>query len=233
MAWNGEPTRIKEVERSDDTWMITTTDSSGFGFSTKYTEGKPDPQPGDLIQTDLYRGSMIRGITLRGERLYYLSDEQIAQQDEERTARHRAEQLEKFEQEREALDADYEALPDVFRRRIDWFRAHNPDFRWKFEAYEMSVCKDAVRIAATLETPKKIAQFGKASYEKQRELVPGLYDGHSGNSFACAVQLASWYVQNPLWVIAEHGALTPLVGCDEYGCAHPRPQDVLDAIKES
>jgi hypothetical protein len=31
-------------------------------------------------------------------------------------------------------------------------------------------------------------------------------------------------------VVAEHGAMTPLVGCEDYGCQHPREQDVLDAV---
>jgi hypothetical protein len=81
-----------------------------------------------------------------------------------------------------------------------------------------------------MKTAKGVQRFQKASYKRQRTLVPDLYDGHSGNSFGMACRLAFLYLTDPLLVIAEHGAMVPLTGCEDYGCAHPRPADVLEAV---
>lgn len=220
---------IKKVERSRGFYDIVTEDSGGFFLKSKYVKGKP-PQVGDEITIHVYLGSSIRGVILRGKRLYYLTDKEIEAEREEWLAKREVRKQRDFRKARRSLDDSYDALPAVFQRRISWFRAHNPDFRVDNEAYEMSVCTDAVRIAETLKTPAKIRSFSKASYKRQRELVPDLYVGHSGNSFGCAVHLAHMYVTNPLLVIAEHGAMVPLTGCEEYGCAHPRPADVMAAI---
>jgi hypothetical protein len=48
-----------------------------------------------------------------------------------------------------------------------------------------------------------------------------LADGHSGNTVGCACLLARLYLTSPEDVARMHGALTPLVGCAEYGCVHP------------
>lgn len=53
------------------------------------------------------------------------------------------------------------------------------------------------------------------SYEEQREVVPNLNDGHSGNTFGCACALAFAYLDCPENVPKMHGALSPLVGSDE------------------
>lgn len=45
------------------------------------------------------------------------------------------------------MDVDYENLPDAFKKRIDRFRANNPDFRFEFESYELFCCMEAVKIA--------------------------------------------------------------------------------------
>ena len=53
--------------------------------------------------------------------------------------------------------------------------------------------------------------------DKQKMIVP-IDDGHSGNTFGCAVMLAILYVTSPEYIIKAHGALAPLVGCEAYGC---------------
>lgn len=227
----GGPQPITKVERREGTWLIET-EGSGFGFDTKYTKGKRAPEVGDLIECHTHLGSRIRGVTLRGELLFHKTDEELEADRLEFSQKQRERREKEFKQNRKKLNEQYDALPREFQRRVSWFRAHNPDFRVEFEPYELSCCTDAVLIATTLKTAAKIKRFAKASHKKQQELVPGMYDGHSGNSFGMALRLASLYVQNPLFVIAEHGALTPLVGCEEYGCAHPRPADVIAAIEK-
>jgi hypothetical protein len=231
MAWNEEPAVITKVTRLRGMWHIETK-GSGFAFDTKYTKGKGAPQVGDEIICHTVQGSTVRGVTLRGELLYYKTDEELEQDREKWKEEHQQKKLKEFNRNRLKLNKAYDALPPEFQRRISWFRAHNPDFRVEFEAYEMSCCTDAALIVETLGTAKQVEKFAKASHKKQHEMVPGLYDGHSGNSFGMAVSLARMYVANPLWVIAQHGALTPLVGCEEYGCAHPRPADVIASLPE-
>lgn len=227
--WSDGP--ITELNRlRGGNWDVQT-NRSGFILSKEQLGKTKPPKLGDEIATYTHRGSMIRGVDLRGEPLFYKTDAELEIEHQEWVARHNEKQRKEFERNRRKLDRQFASLPDVFQRRISWFRAWNPDFRWKEEAYELTSCVDAVKIAAVMKTPKGVERFQKMSYAKQRERVPDLYDGHSGNSFGMACRLAFLYLTDPLLVIAEHGALTPLVGCEDYGCMHPRPQDVLDAVE--
>lgn len=222
---------IKEVSRYKGSFSIVLEGGTGFGFKASFLEGKKPPQVGDTCRVYAGWGSRIRGVDLRYEPVFYKTPDELDAEHKEWIADHRERQHKEFEKNRRKLDRQFSSLPDVFQRRISWFRAWNPDFRWQNEGYEMMVCVDAVKIAETMKTVKGVQRFQRASWKKQREMVPGLEEGHSGNSFGCAVLLAKLYLANPLYVIAEHGALTPLVGCEEYGCAHPRPSDVMDALK--
>lgn len=53
-------------------------------------------------------------------------------------------------------------------------------------------------------------------YEEQKILVPGLDDGHSGNTFGMSVYLAYWYLTKKDNVTKIQGALSPIVGSKEY-----------------
>ena len=55
-------------------------------------------------------------------------------------------------------------------------------------------------------------------YNLQKEVIPNLGEGHSGKSFGAAMFLASMFLQRPALIAKAHGALCPLVGCDDYGC---------------
>lgn len=63
-------------------------------------------------------------------------------------------------------------------------------------------------------------------YDYQRhERVLGISEGHSGNTFGCALRLASWWLQgNEEAIEKSHGALAPLVGSKAYGCV-PRDSE--------
>jgi hypothetical protein len=220
---------ITKVRRQRGGFSIET-NGSGFWLSREQLGTEKAPKVGDQIATYTHHGSMMRGVDLRGTPLYYKTDAELEVEHEQWVEDRKEKQRKEFEKNRRKLDRQFAALPDVFQRRISWFRAWNPDFRWENEAYELSCCTDAVKISAAMKTPKGVVRFQKMSYKKQRELVPDLYDGHSGNSFGMACRLAWVYLENPLLVIAEHGALTPLVGCEQYGCMHPRPSDVMEVL---
>lgn len=207
---------IKTVGESGDYWSILTTESSGFGIP------KPtpiDPKPGMTVRTYGPMFGFIRGVYLNGEKCYY----RTPAEDREK---HRLDMIEKdrqdrakFEKNRTDHDRRIAALPECFRQRIAKFQYNNPDFRWKFESYELFCCEQAVVIADTLKTPEAIREFHAIKeWKDQMSAVPGLSDGHSGNTFGCAVTLAIDYLTKKQNVVARHGALAPLVGSEEYGC---------------
>src|SRR5439155_24841417 len=108
-------------------------------------------------------------------------------------------------------------------------------WRWEHEAYEMSACTDAVKVAEAWNKAEGIDHgrddFSAWIHEVHPEDVGG-FEGHSGNSWDFACRLASCLIYDPAMVVLEHGALTPLVGCIDYGCPHPPPPDVMDRLEE-
>ena len=60
----------------------------------------------------------------------------------------------RFRKNERSLDAKYKKLPAVFKKRLKIFRDSNPNFRWEYEAYEMTCCVDAVKIAKAVKTVK-------------------------------------------------------------------------------
>lgn len=158
---------ITKIAESDAAWDITTNDL----WTTQLRKDRsPDtPRIGDTFTTFGQIGYAFHGQALNGRVLWYQSVEDEEAQHRQDLADGERRKRERFEADRARLDAEYAALPETFRDRIDKFRATNPDFRW----------------------------------------------------FGFAVRLAYWYVTDPGAVVAEHGALTPLVGCGDYGCPHP------------
>lgn len=163
-------------------------------------------------------GYPVRGLTLNGVVVFYRTEEEQAEHHRRDVEESQRKQREEFEANRDELDTRFYALPQVFRDRITRFRYNNPDFRWKYERYELFSCEQAVVIAEALKTPDAIESFASKSWDEQKRLVPGLDEGHSGNTFGMAVRLAWLYLANPEGVKRMHGALAPLVGSEEYGC---------------
>jgi len=225
---------IKNVKEHDTVWVISY-DGYGMGLSKKYGV---KPEVGQRIRVYTYQGSLIRGVDLDDETVFFMTAEEVEEDQKQRRDKYVAEQKQKFKEQREELDATVASLPEPFQRRIQWFRDHNPDFRWEWEAYELSSCVDAVKIAEwAKEQAAKVAipPFSKTPHENinwfrelpsddQRKQIPDLtYDDHSGNTFSAAVMLALHYVIDPEWVFYDHGVGVPLAGCEDYGCHHPRP----------
>lgn len=188
-------------------------------------------------------GSPVRGLDINGIQCFYRTEEEQRIKAVKEVEKYKNEQKTEFEKNKESLDQKYLNLPEVFQRRIDKFRTNNPDFRWKYEPYEMFCCEQAVVIATaiskqlvnqtmneslTLEEAKKVIaekapsalrEFYDMSWEKRKETIPELADGYSGNTFGCSVKLAGFYIsENPENVVKFHGALAPLVGSEKYGC---------------
>lgn len=206
-------------------WSVGYGDSMGCGVRDVGVE----PKVGDTLTIFGQFGYSFHGQALNGQVIWYLSPEEEESEFEASQRARQAQQRAEFEANRATLDADYDSLPETFKERIDKFRRTNPEFRWEFEGYEMMCCKDALKIAAYCsvnrlaegEEPtaaENVGAYQKLPYEEQKKA--GITEGHSGNSFGFAVRLAYLWVTDPGMVVQEHGALTPLVGCIEYGCPH-------------
>ncbi len=222
----GQTHTLTKVEKYGDGDFSLSADHTGFGLDGKYGV---EPKIGDVVTIYTHQGSLIHGFDLNGEPVYYRTRAEVDEDRRRGTEEAQRKRDEEFEAEREQRDAAFDALPPIFKQRIVWFRQHNPRFRQNFEPYEMSACVDAVKLAEWAETQddsgEAIQRFHKLGYEEQKATVPGLaYDQHSGNSFGFAVRLAYHFVTVPENVYQEHGAMVPLVGCEEYGCVHPRAE---------
>jgi hypothetical protein len=85
-------------------------------------------------------------------------------------------------------------LDRPFRARIDRFAAADTNF-WKDDGgYELFCVEQAnklYRVALTKADPAGwLDKFAAASYDEQKQMFPGLGDGHSGNTFGGMVGLA-------------------------------------------
>lgn len=188
-------------------------------------------------------GSPVRGLDINGIQCFYRTEEDQRAEAVRQAEEYKAKQKAEFEKNKASLDEKYQNLPEVFQRRIDKFRTNNPDFRWKYESYEMFCCEQAVAIATAIgkqlvnqamsegfpleeakkviikRAPSALREFYDFPWEKQKEAVPELTDGHSGNTFGCSVKLAELYIsKHSENVVKIYGALAPLVGSEEYGC---------------
>ncbi len=205
---------IEDVNKvGEDGWEIVTDGGWIFWVQAKHDE----PKVGQIAR--FYGegiGSPVRGLAINNKILFYNTP---AEQDEEHKRwlkdSHRK-QREEFEANKDKLDAQYEALPPIFQKRIDKFRRNNPDFRWEFEGYEMFTCTEAVKIAETLKTDEKIREWIQLPWEEQNAIVD-IDSDHSGNTFGMAGSLARMYVTNESYVEKAHGSLSVLVGSEAYG----------------
>ena len=214
---------IEKVKRCGDSWEICTRGYMCFLVDVKYGV---KPRVGQVVS---FYGAgefrPIRGLKIDTEMVFYRTKDEQEELNRQQALNHDFEMRIEFEEERSELDAQYDALPDVFKRRLDKFRTNNPDFRWKYEGYEMFVCMEAVKIAEALsENAASIRIFAGLSYAEQMRQVE-LSDDHSGNTFGMAVHLAWLYSTDPENVVGLHGALAPLVGSEEYGCVPKETED--------
>lgn len=164
-------------------------------------------------------GYSVRGVVIDGKVFYYRTPEETERDHKAYCKKQDREKAKYLKKNLKKMDAEYDTLPDVFKQRIDKFRKANPNFRRDYESYEMFTIKEAIKIAKAIKDPDKIKEFYDMPFEEQVKIA-GIDEGHSGNTFGCACNLAMWYLKQPETVVKLHGALTPLVGCKEYGCSH-------------
>lgn len=229
---------IKEVHRSGDGSHYSVDLEGNTGFARDF--GQFEPKAGDAIRL-FTRGSFIRGVDLNGIEVDFKTEAELDAEHAALVAKSQADRKAKFNEDRERLNRDFSQLPPSFQTRIQIFRDHCPDFRWEFESYELFACMEAVKIAdhlrmslgnaPTEDDIRTAVTAFQQDADKQKDVIS---EEHSGNTFGSALRLAQMHLLDesglrveglpeiPL-VIQMHGALTPLVGCEDYGCIHPRP----------
>jgi hypothetical protein len=208
-------------------------ESKGYSITVEgwslWVECDFEPMVGDRVR---YFGRGV-GYSVRGVVLfpktggmplvvrYKTADEETAAQEQE-SRNQEAKREQEFQTERADRDRRIDALPEIFRKRMFKFQQDGGlAYRRDYEPYELFTVEQAVVIAKALKTEDAIRAFHRmGTWEAQKAAVPNISGDHSGNTFGCACVLALAYVANPEFVVKMHGALTPLVGCEAYGCKH-------------
>lgn len=236
-----EESVITEVtEAKDGEWYSLTMGSSGISIRKAYDGHSPHgivPKAGDTLRTYGRLGFVPRGMAINGVLLYWHTPEEEKEVHRLMVEKMQAERREKFEKDKPDLDAQYDALPEIFRKRIDRFRANNPDFRWLFESYELFCCTEAVKLATHLGSAEAVEHYcslTQCSITKEKERwyrewdeqktidkAAGISGDHSGNTHGMMATLAFLYVKEPEFVAKLHGSLSPLVGSWAYGDMPP------------
>jgi len=165
-------------------------------------------------------GGITRGLFLNGQKVFYRTEAEQKEKNRKDSELAQSEKRNKFEENKVSYFTRISKLPSVFQGRIAKFQNTNPDYDWNFGDYELFCCEQAVKLADYFKNDEALLAWDKLDYKEQEKQCPVLDKGHSGNTFEVSVRLSHWYLSNPENVIAEHGALTPLVGCKEYGCPH-------------
>lgn len=224
MKWQ-EAVKIKTVtESSNDKakyFDIHLEDSMGFGLEDKF---QVTPKVGDTIQLKTEGFSTIAGVKLNGKILYEKTKADLDREHEEWKANDERKKKADFERDKQKMDADYDALPYVFQKRIDRFRRNNPNFRWEMEPYVMFATKEAIKIIDKIKTLDEVIAFGKLDYKEQKKIVD-LDDGHSGGTFGEAMDLACTFKTNIHWVPFVHSSLARIGGCESVGCLPPTDEE--------
>jgi len=212
-----------ELSESDEEFFdILCENSIGFFLSKKYGV---TPKIGDKVQLKWPLGMTVSGIKINDQIIYDLNEKELEERHEQSRQKTLEKQKKEFEKNKENMDADYDALPEIFKKRIDRLRKNNPDFRWQCEAYDVFACKEAIKIAEVIKTTEELSEFAKYSYEKQTELVKLDYN-HSGGTFGQAMQLAHCLIdKKEQYIPYVHSSLAQIGGCESVGCYPPTEEE--------
>lgn len=220
---------IDKVEREGNGYAVTR-DGWTLWLSDDQNESGVVPKAGDTMRSyGRGWGSPVRGVLINGQVVRYRTADEQRRADREASEKYKADQKAKAEVARPETEGRVAALPDVLRARIEKFRKANRDFWWEFESYELFTCEQAVVFADALRDPvtdragyaDRLNALEKLSWDEQKKRIPAMAAGHSGNTFGTAMLLAFDLLTDAPRAAREHGALSPLVGCREYGCPHP------------
>lgn len=143
--------QITSVARTEHGYSLEWASGEGGTFGIGLTDDKnPDkvePEVGDQIRVYGRFGSRIHGIDLNGRECFWLTPLERTAEYVQWLADHDRRKREEFAREKPDLDAQYDALPDPLKARIDRFRSESADFRVDSEGYELFCCTEAAKVA--------------------------------------------------------------------------------------
>lgn len=219
---------VEKVEAHEDGWVVT---CDGLCLNVPNKHQKVAPVPGE---TAMYfgRGTWypVRGVVIGGRTYWYMSARQEKTKNIAEVAKKKREDRAKFAAGRAEFDAKVAALPVPLRERMEGFLATSPEWGPTCGAYELFCCMQGAAFADALKTPEAIVSFRKLDSTAQRELVPAMDDGHSGNTFGMSTLLAHALLTMPDKLSAMHAAFCPLMGCTDAGCMAGRPNKGVSRI---
>lgn len=148
---------VKRANVSPDGSLdISTATGSGFIISKENIAEGTKIRRGDRVRVHLTQGSTVKGVyygTKNGDDfdawrcVFHLTNEQMRARQAAGLIGYQHDKAKQYLAARVKLDADFAALPEVFRRRIERRRVNNPTFRVEYEGYELFVCVEAVKLA--------------------------------------------------------------------------------------
>ena len=194
--------QIAEVTRKAEGWSLRFVDYVCLFCPGTSDQGEPvRPEVG--MTARLYgAGFGVRGLYLNNQRVYYRTEAEEDQRHQDWCAEDKRRKREQFENNRVELDQKVASLPEIFQRRIQKFRANNPEFRYEYEPYEVFCCEQAVLFARKFSTPKRLEDFTKMIWEEQisyfNDEEKEAFKSHSGNTFGMSARLAYHYLVNPI-----------------------------------
>lgn len=201
------------------------------GWSLGVPDVGIEPEVGDWMRCyGKGIGYQVRGIVIEGKGVvrYDSPAEFEARREQENRERQDKKQT-ALDEGRSARDLRIRELPRPLRLRIEGFQAAREHWRRDHEEYELFVCEEAAKIAQHFEGPNAVYNlnaWAELKYDEQRQAWDGMDGGHSGNTWGAAVALGrALLLGNEDYVIRAHGALCPLVGCEDYGCYPARSGD--------
>ncbi len=139
-------------------------------------------------------GYVVRGLEIENKIIFYRTPEQEKKHFELYLKRSDEKSKKQYEKIKPKLEEDYNSLPDVFKRRLDRLRKTEKSDRHTWEPYELFIYKQAAEMIKYITTVDALELFKKSTWEIQKQIVPTLDSGHSGNTFSCAIGLAKAYL---------------------------------------
>lgn len=143
---------LEECSKERDGYGVRTEEGTGFGISEANMKGwrkRTGKKPEAGMRVHLYSGGLgseFHGVDIDGEEVFWLTPAERVARRADWLANYDRRQREKFAEQREQLDADYEGLPPLLQDRIKQFREEE-GFRAGWEGYEMFCCKEAAKFA--------------------------------------------------------------------------------------
>ncbi len=130
--------KIKTIVESEDALHIDGVENVCFSIDKKYLNNII-PKEGDIVIIYFINGfgTPIRGMSLNGVQLYYLTDEDLAQQHEEQCKRYKDKRRRDFTKIEPTLNKMFELLPSLLQQRILMYRHFMHEFRELDEFYEL------------------------------------------------------------------------------------------------